>query len=60
MASLETYQDVEDAQNKFMAAGDDERLRMLAADEVPIDEAVSMATLQTMARVLRRAFEGVK
>jgi|GEM_PF-3929810 len=53
MASLETYQDVEDAQNKFMAAGDDERLRMLAAEEVPLHDRVRDAAIQTLARAHR-------
>lgn len=53
MAEPQTYQDVQDIEDRFVAASDAERLRMLADGEAPASDKVVYIALQAIARTMR-------
>lgn len=53
MIECETYQDIADLEEKFIDAGDAERLRMLAVGEAPATDRVIVIALQALARTAR-------
>ena len=59
MSEPQTYQEVADLQELFIAAGDTERLRMLADGEVPASDRIVVVAVQTLARIaLGQPLEG--
>lgn len=53
MTEPETYADIQALEEKFIDAGDAERLRMLASGEAPASDRLLYLALQALARTAR-------
>ena len=51
MTEFESYQEIDDAEKRFIAAGDMERVQMLADGDVVPSDSVLAVGLQTLARI---------